>query len=68
MVSNIAIENGGQPSVTDRSIIQDESTEADTLDDLFEKYQKEIEYDTGLVNREFEEEDFEQQQLKGVLQ
>jgi len=44
-----------------------ESTQPETLDDLFESYSREIAYDCGLAQREPEDEEFSQDKLKGVL-
>lgn len=45
----------------------DKSTQEETLDDIFEIYQKEIAFDTNLIERELEEENFEIMERKGVL-
>jgi len=37
------------------------------LEDIFENYQREIAYDTNLMEREIEEEEFAYAPLKGVL-
>ena len=46
---------------------EDDSTQPETLDDLFENYQREIAYDCGLAHREPEDEEFSQDKIKGVL-
>jgi len=65
MVSQISFENS-QSQMTDQSVA-DESTQPETLDDLFENYQREIAYDCHLMDREPPEEEFSQDRLKGVL-
>ena len=62
MVSQIAFEN--QQSQFSNN---NESTEAETVDDLFEHFQREINIDTNLAEREQFEEEFEEPQLKGFL-
>lgn len=54
MVSNIAKENAG----FDHSQM-DASTEPETLDDIFDTYQREIAYETNLMEREYEEPEYE---------
>ena len=65
MVSQIAVENAQVAGSQD--LEADNSTEPETLDDIFENYQREIAYDTNLMEREPEEEEFDYVPLKGVL-
>ena len=62
MVTQISFEN--QQSQFSNN---NESTEAETVDDLFEHYQREINIDTNLAEREQFEEEFDEPQLKGFL-
>lgn len=61
MISQIALENEQAASEVDGS------TEPETLDDLFEAYKDEIAFDTNLMEREPEEEEFTQPPAKGIL-
>jgi hypothetical protein len=65
MVSQIAVENAQLNGSQD--LEGDNSTEPETLDDIFDNYQREIAYDTNLMEREPEEEEFDYVPLKGVL-
>lgn len=62
MVSQIVAEHE-QHSVSEI----EESTEPETIDDLFENFKEEIAIETNLREREPVEEEFEQQSLKGTL-
>lgn len=66
MVTQISFENN-EHSAMQESKIAEESTEPETLDELFEHYEREIQYDTNLAEREPEDEEFSMHQLKGVL-
>ena len=67
MVSQIAIDNAnlGETFKDDNDI--DASTEPETLDDIFEKYEREIAYENNLAEREPEEVPLIFQPLKGIL-
>ena len=66
MVSQIALDNQGS-MMSEQSNAGDESTQPETLNDLFEDYQREIAYDCGLADREPEDEEFSQDKIKGIL-
>ena len=66
MVSQIDFENNAS-NLTGGKSKMEESTEPETLDDLFDNFQREIAYDNNLMDREFEEQEFEQRPIKGVL-
>lgn len=60
MVTQIAAENKDH-SMMNESKLAEESTEPESLDDLFDHYHKEIEYDTNLAEREPPDEEFSMQ-------
>jgi hypothetical protein len=64
MISQIAIENG---NLGETLRDEDASTEPETLDDIFDTYQKEIAIQTNLMEREIEDEPYVQKPLKGIL-
>ena len=62
MVSQIGFDNSQH-----NSQFSNQSTQAETIDDLFDHFQKEIAIDTNLMEREEYDEEFEEPQLKGFL-
>ena len=60
MVTQISVENNVHSARQD-SKIAEESTEPESLDDLFDHYQREIAYDTNLTEREPPDEEFSMQ-------
>lgn len=68
MVSQIAVENAQAAAVQIQEDNVDQSTEPDTIDDLFDNFRREVSYDTNLAEREPEEEAFAFTAPKGVLQ
>ena len=66
MVSQIALDNS-HVSLDDTQPDMEASTEAETLDDIFDHYKAEINYETNLDQREPEEAPYNFVPLKGIL-
>jgi hypothetical protein len=64
LVNQISVENSGNDQFSEG---MEDTTEAETLDDLFQSYNQEIQKDNNLIEREEPEGNFGDFKLKGVL-